>query len=248
MNFLSPLEQFELIILKPIKLNNWVDLSITTATLFLIFGILIIILFLFLSIKNSRLIPTKLQYLSENLYLFLIDLIKQQAGYKGLKYFPLFFTLFIIILSSNIIGLFPFAFTPTSHLIFTFFLAFSSNIALIFIGFYENGFSFLKLFVPKGGPAWLLPLIVVIEFLSYLLRTLSLSIRLFANMMAGHTLLHILASFSVAFLTTYPLFSIFPIILVVAVFLLELGIAFLQSYVFIVLLSIYLNDSFHPSH
>jgi ATP synthase subunit 6 len=248
MVILSPLEQFELIILKPLKLTNIIDLSITTATLFLILGVSIILVLFSLSLRNARLVPTKLQYLTESIYLFLIDLIKQQTGQKGVIFLPLFFSIFIIILSSNVIGLFPFAFTPTSHLIFTFFLAFSCNMALIIIGFKEHGLRFLKLFVPKGGPKWLLPLIVVIEVLSYLLRTLSLSIRLFANMMAGHTLLHILASFSVSFLTFYPVLSIFPLALVLAVFFLELGIAFLQAYVFIVLLSIYLNDSFHPSH
>ena len=117
------------------------------------------------------------------------------------------------------------------------------------IGFKENGISFLKLFVPKGGPIWLIPLIVVIEFISYLLRTFSLSIRLFANMMAGHTLLHILASFTLGFIEAgYTIASVIPFIIILAVVVLELGIAFLQAYVFLILLSIYLNDSFHPSH
>jgi len=148
-----------------------------------------------------------------------------------------------------LIGLIPFAFTPTSHLVFTFSLALTCNLAFIIIGFKENGFKFLNLFVPKGGPLWLLPLIVVIEFVSYLLRTFSLSIRLFANMMAGHTLLHILSSFVTAFIKAgYLMYGIFPILLVVAVLVLELAIAFIQAYVFIVLLCIYLNDAFHPSH
>jgi ATP synthase subunit 6 len=244
----SPLEQFELFILRPIIVNDWLDLSITNAGLFLIIGCFIALFILSYSVEDARLIPTKTQFLSESLFSFLVDIIKQQAGNKGLKYFPLFFSIFILILSSNLIGLFPFAFTPTSHLALTFFLALSCNIALIFIGFYENGLSFLKLFVPKGGPAWLIPLIVLIEFLSYLLRTFSLSIRLFANMMAGHTLLHILSSFCVVFLNNSPILTIFPFILVLAVIILELGIAFLQAYVFVVLLSIYLNDSLHPSH
>lgn len=248
MIFLSPLEQFELFVLKPIIINGWLDVSVTNAGLFLLIGSLASLVALVYSTSDTRLIPTKPQFLTESLFSFLVDVIKQQCGPKGLPYLPLFFSIFIIVLSSNIIGLFPFAFTPTSHLAFTFFLALSCNIALILIGFYGHGLNFLKLFVPKGGPAWLIPLIVVIEVLSYLLRTFSLSIRLFANMMAGHTLLHILSSFCVAFLNTAPLFSIFPLILVLAVIGLELGIAFLQAYVFVVLLAIYLNDSLHPSH
>lgn len=162
---------------------------------------------------------------------------------------PLFFAIFLTILFSNLIGLLPFAFTPTGHLAFTLTLALSCNLAIIIIGFYENGLGFLQLFVPKGGPKFLIPLIVVIEVLSYLLRTLSLSIRLFANMMAGHTLLHILASFITAFLKSgHALIAFFPLLLVIAVIALELGIAFLQAYVFTILLTIYLNDSFHPSH
>jgi ATP synthase subunit 6 len=248
MILLSPLEQFELFVLRPIIINDWLDVSLTNASLFLIFGIGLSLTALCYSINEARLIPTRSQFLTESLFSFLVDVVKQQAGVKALKYFPLFFSIFVIVLSCNIIGLFPFAFTPTSHLALTFFIALSCNIALILIGFYEHGLSFLKLFVPKGGPAWLMPLIVVIEFLSYLLRTFSLSIRLFANMMAGHTLLHILSSFCVAFLYASPILALFPIVLVLAVIALELGIAFLQAYVFVVLLSIYLNDSLHPSH
>jgi F-type H+-transporting ATPase subunit a len=248
MKLFSPLEQFELFVFKPIIINGWLDVSITNASLFLVLGSFTTLFFLIYSVEDTRLIPTRPQFLTEILFTFVVDVVKQQCGKKGLPFLPLIFSLFIIVLSSNLIGLFPFAFTPTSHLAFTFFLALSCNIALIIIGFYFNGLKFLKLFVPKGGPAWLIPLIVIIELLSYLLRTFSLSIRLFANMMAGHTLLHILSSFCVAFLKASPILAIFPIIMVLAVFALELGIAFLQAYVFIVLLSIYLNDSLHPSH
>jgi ATP synthase subunit 6 len=248
MNLNSPLEQFELFVLRPVIINGWYDISLTNGSLFLILGSITALVALLYSVSESRLIPTRPQFLTESLFGFLVDLVKQQCGPRGLDYLPLFFSIFVIVLSSNVIGLFPFAFTPTSHLAFTFFLALSCNIALIFIGFYEHGFRFLKLFVPKGGPAWLIPLIVVIEVLSYLLRTFSLSIRLFANMMAGHTLLHILSSFCVAFLSASPILAFFPMVLVLAVIGLELGIAFLQAYVFVVLLSIYLNDSLHPSH
>lgn len=247
MHLFSPLEQFELFVLKPIQIRGYSDISITNASLFLCLAIFITLFILIYSTKYSRLVPTRVQFLTEALFSFLFSTMKQQCGSLGLKYFPLLFSIFILVLASNIIGLFPFAFTPTSHLIFTFFLALSCNLGLLLIGFYEHGLSFLQLFVPKGGPKWLLPLIVVIEFFSYSIRTFSLSIRLFANMLAGHTLLHILASFCVALLAS-PLLSIIPFILVLAVIVLELGIAFLQAYVFFVLLSIYLNDSIHPSH
>src|SRR5207249_1850469 len=144
---------------------------------------------------NARLLPTSFQNLVESFYLFPLLIIEQQAGHKGLRYFPIFFIIFFLILFSNLLGLVPFAFAPTSHLVITFSLAFTCNIAFIIIGFKENGLPFLRLFIPNGSPRFLLPIIIIIEFISYLLRTFSLSIRLFANIMAGHTLMHILASF-----------------------------------------------------
>jgi len=245
----SPLEQFELFVLKPYSYQGLFETSFTNATIFLFFAAGLVLLLFTLALRNPGIVPIRIQIIVEIIYHFMVGIIKQQAGAKGLRYLPLFAAFFLIILFSNLVGLIPFAFTPTSHLAFTLTLALSCNIAMVFIGFYENGKDFLKLFVPKGGPAWLIPLIVVIEFLSYLLRTLSLSIRLFANMMAGHTLLHILSSFVVAFINSgHLVLSVFPFILVMAVVVLEIGIAFLQAYVFTILLCIYLNDSFHPSH
>lgn len=248
MFFYSPLEQFEIKALQPIIIYGY-DLSITNATLGLFAAFGVFLLFFFFSFSRVKIYPKFFQYLAEQVIDFLVTTVKQQAGIEGLRYFPVFFSIFFIILFSNLVGLIPFVFTPTSHIVFTFSLALTCNLAFIFIGFHLHGLSFLKLFVPAGSPSWLLPLIVVIEFVSYLLRTFSLSIRLFANMMAGHTLLHILSSFVVAFIKSgYFAISLFPFILVLAVIGLELGIAFLQAYVFIVLLCIYLNDSFHPSH
>jgi F-type H+-transporting ATPase subunit a len=207
---LSPLEQFELIILRNTYLYHLFDISLTNAFLFLLIAISLTSSFLFFGIFRARIIPRRLQTICETLYLFIADIVKQQAGPTAVKYIPLFFVIFLLILASNLIGLLPFAFTPTSHLAITFTLALSCNLGLVIIGFKEHGFKFLKLFVPKGGPKWLLPLIVIIEFISYLLRTFSLSIRLFANMMAGHTLLHILASFVTGFLNTgYIILALF---------------------------------------
>jgi len=248
MFFFSPLEQFEIIIVKPFRFAGY-DFSITNAVLSLFITFLLYLTFFYFGFLRARLVPTSLQTICESFCFFIAAIIKQQAGSRGLRYYPIFFVIFFIILFANLIGLVPFAFTPTSHLCLSFSLALTCNVAFIIIGFKENGLPFLRLFVPQGSPLLLLPLIVVIEFISYLLRTFSLSIRLFANIMAGHTLMHILASFVTAFLKAgFVSFSIFPFIIVLAVCLLEIGIGFLQACVFIILLSIYLNDSLHPQH
>jgi ATP synthase subunit 6 len=248
MVFTSPLEQFNVFPLIPIVVLGR-DLSFSNGSLALTLVGLTFWLMFSQIIHHLHKFPRKFQYLAELVYTFIAGIVRQQSGNKGLRYFPVFFSIFFLILFSNLLGLIPFAYTPTANLCITLSLALSCNLAFVIIGFRENGLSFLKLFVPKGGPKFLLPLIVVIEFASYLLRTFSLSIRLFANMMAGHTLLHILSSFVVAFVNSpYFIFSVFPFLLVLTVLALELGIAFLQAYVFLILLFIYLNDSLHPFH
>jgi F-type H+-transporting ATPase subunit a len=249
MSLLSPLEQFELIIISSGFLSPILDNSFTQATLYLLIAVFLIISVLFVGILRSQLVPTRLQILCESLYLFVVNILIQQAGPRAVKFMPLIFGIFLLILSCNLIGLLPFAFTPTAHLLITFTLAFSCNVGLLLIGFWWNGLKFLLILVPKGGPIWLLPLIVVIEFISYLLRTFSLSIRLFANMMAGHTLLHILTMFASGLAAAgFKGLTFLPFILVIAVVILEIAIAFIQAYVFLMLLAIYLNDSIHPSH
>jgi len=200
MIFNSPLEQFDILILYPLTIKG-IDFSITQTTIFLWIALFHFFFFFFFGLFQAHLIPLPLQTLCEQSYLFITSMVKQQVGAIGLRYFPLLFVIFFLILFSNLIGLIPFAFTPTSHIALTFSVALSCNIAFVIIGFKENGLSFLNLFVPKGGPKWLFPIIVMIEFVSYLLRTFSLSIRLFANIMAGHTLLHILSSFVSSFFT-----------------------------------------------
>lgn len=247
--FFSPLEQFEIRILLPIKISNFLDFSITNSVLYMFLAAIVGFGILYLSGYKAKIIPSKLQVIVEFFYKFVLDMVKQQAGEEGYKYFPLIFTTFIFILFSNLIGLIPLGFTPTAHVSVTFALAFSFNLSLVFLGFIKNGFAFLKLFIPSGAPLILMPLIIVIEVVSYCLRTFSLSIRLFANMMAGHTLLHILSSFVLMFMnSSLMIFALLPFILVLAVFVLEFGIAFLQAYVFTILVCIYLNDSLHPGH
>jgi F-type H+-transporting ATPase subunit a len=178
-----------------------------------------------------------------------VGVTKQQAGIRGEFLAPFLGAFFIYILTSNLIGLVPFSFAITAQLAVTLSMALTVNIGFFILGFYKNKITFLKLFVPSGVPSGVLPLIVVIEVVSYLLRTFSLSVRLFANIMAGHTLLHILASFVVRFITneSYVLAAL-PGALVLAVTALEFAIAFLQAYVFLVLCSIYYNDALHPAH
>jgi ATP synthase subunit 6 len=174
--------------------------------------------------------------------------MKEQTRGSAANFFPLLFLLFVIIAFSNCIGLFPFAFTVTSQLAVTFTISLSFNLGFLFLGIFLHGFQFFKLFVPSGVPTVLLPLIVIIEVVSYSIRTFSLAIRLFANMMAGHTLLHILSTFSLQLIKLSCFFIIVPVVFILIVYLLELGIAFIQAYVFTILLCIYSNDSYHPSH
>lgn len=183
----------------------------------------------------------------EMLYDFVFDMMRQTGNYpKGVSFFPIFFTVFFLVLVLNVVGLFPFGFTVTGHIVVTFFLAMSFNMSFLILGFQKHGLYFLKLFVPSGVPKVLLPLIIVIELVSYFIRTFSLSLRLFANMMAGHTLLQILSGFVLVLASVigfFSLFSVIPFLLVFAVTGLEIAIAFIQAYVFTILLFIYLNDS-----
>lgn len=242
---LSPLEQFEIIVLRPLVL--FFDFSITNTSLYLFFVAFLLIFIIFFSLSSNSFVPGHWQLTVENFYDFLFDMLRQTGNFpKGLPFFPVFVTIFFLVLSLNLIGLLPFGFTVTSHIIVTFFLAFSFNLSFFILGFQKHGLYFLKLFVPSGVPKVLLPLIVVIEVVSYFIRTFSLSLRLFANMMAGHTLLQILSGFVLALggvVGLLSFFSVVPFFLVLAVTALEIAIAFIQAYVFTILLFIYLNDS-----
>jgi len=181
-------------------------------------------------------------------YMFIASITSRHCGLEGLMYFPLFVITFIFVLFMNFYGLLPFGFTLTGQLIVPVVLAVSFNLFFFLNGFERHGLKFLMVFVPKGVPAFLLPLVVLIEIISYLLRSFSLSVRLFANMMAGHTLLYILSSFVVSLLKITFLCALIPLLLVFAVSFLEIGIAFLQAYVFVVLLSIYVTNTLDPQH
>jgi len=246
--FNSPLEQFEVYILKLITVAGY-DFSITNATITCFFIALILTLISSIYIRSLYIIPTRLQYIIESIYFFVIDMIKQQLGFKGLMFFPVIFYIFIFILISNLYGLIPYGFVITGHIIITLYIALTFNISFLIRTIYLNHIYTYMLFIPKGISKGLLPLIFIIELISYMLRTLSLSIRLFANMMAGHILLYTVSSFFISFITiNYILASIFTIILIFLICLLELAICFIQAYVFALLITIYFNDTFTKFH
>jgi len=246
----TPLEQFEINVLISLVITQLgLDLSLTTLSISCIFLVVVTILFLSTGVYRATLVPNYWQVSVESVYEFVFEMLRQQAGLRGQIYFPLLFTTFFYILISNLLGLTPYAVTITAYIAVTFTLALSFNIGFLLLGIFENKLGFLKLFIPSDAPVVLVPLITVIEIVSYIIRTFSLSLRLFANMMAGHTLLHILSSFVLKFIEMkYYFISFFPFILVVMIVVLELGIAFLQAYVFVILLCIYMNDAFHPGH
>lgn len=211
--------------------------------------LLVVILFLFLPIVNNLvLIPNNWQIFLENLYKFVINILDTQVGKEAQRFFPYVFVVFIFILTSNMLGMTLFSFTLTSHILVTFTLGVSSFIGLTILGFFLQKLSFLNLFLPKGIPSALIPILVVVEIISYTSRALSLSIRLFANLMSGHTLLHILAFFSSKLFKVKYLVGLLSFLLILAIVVLEFCIAILQAYVFTILICIYLNDSFHAAH
>jgi F-type H+-transporting ATPase subunit a len=240
----SPLEQFKIERLFEVRIGG-VDASFTNSALFMLIAILAITAFLLIATRQRALVPTRLQSMAELSYEFVANMIRDNVGTAGMKYFPFIFSLFMFILFCNLIGMIPFTFTVTSHIIVTFAMALVVFIGVTIIGFARHGLHFLKFFVPAGVPMALLPLLVVIEVLSYLIRPVSLSVRLFANMTAGHTMLKVFGGFVVML---GILGGWAPLAFVVALTGLEVGIAILQAYVFTILTCIYLNDAVNMSH
>jgi F-type H+-transporting ATPase subunit a len=235
----SPLEQFA--IRRVIDLHiGGLDISITNSSIMMAIAVLLVTAFLTLSMTGAALVPGRWQSMAELAYEFVAKMVRDNVGQEGMGYFPFIFTLFMFILFCNLLGLIPYSFTATSHIIVTFALAAVVFIGVTIIGFVRHGAHFLKLFVPSGVPIFLLPLIVVIEIISYLTRPISLSVRLFANMMAGHTMLKVFAGFVVGL---GVLLGWAPLAFITALTALELLIAILQAYVFAILSCIYLNDA-----
>ena len=241
----NPMQQFTVHRIGPeIKISS-IDLSFTNASLFMVISATIIILFLFLGSKEKKIIPGKLQLIAEIFYTFVAKMISDTAGSKAKPYFPLIFSLFMFVLFCNMVGMLPYSFTVTSHIIVTLIMALFIFIAVTIIGFIKHGFKYLSIFVPSGVPTVLLPLITIIEIISYLSRPVSLSVRLFANMMAGHTMLKVFGGFVVSL---GILGGWLPLSFSVALTGLEILVAFLQAYVFAILTCIYLNDALNLHH
>jgi len=242
---LNPMHQFEVYRIGPeINLGN-INLSFTNASLFMLLSAITIIIFLFLGTKKKLLIPSKIQVITEMSYSFVAKMISDTAGSKAKPFFPFIFTLFMFVLFCNMIGMLPYSFTVTSHIIVTLVLAVVVFIGVTIIGFIKHGIKYLELFIPKGVPIVLLPLIVIIEIISYLSRPVSLSVRLFANMMAGHTMLKVFGGFVISL---GLLGGWLPLGFSVALTGLEILVAFLQAYVFAILTCIYLNDAINLHH
>ena len=241
----NPMQQFTVKRIGPEINIAGVDLSFTNASLFMVISATVIILFLFLGSKEKKIIPNKLQLIAEMSYTFVAKMISDTAGSKARPYFPFIFSLFMFVLFCNMVGMLPYSFTVTSHIIVTLIMALFIFVAVTIIGFIKHGFKYLTIFVPKGVPVVLLPLITIIEIISYLSRPVSLSVRLFANMMAGHTMLKVFGGFVVSL---GILGGWLPLSFSVALTGLEILVAFLQAYVFAILTCIYLNDALNLHH
>mgnify|MGYP006394655021 FL=1 len=241
----NPMHQFIVYRIGPeISLGN-IDISFTNASLFMIISALAIISVFFAGTRRKAVIPTKIQLLTELSYTLVSKMISDTAGSKAKPYFPFIFSLFMFVLFCNMLGMLPYSFTVTSHIIVTFALAAVIFIGVTIIGFANHGVGYLKLFIPSGVPVVLLPLIVIIEIISYLARPVSLSVRLFANMMAGHTMLKVFGGFVISL---GIIGGWLPLSFTVALTGLEILIAFLQAYVFAILTCIYLNDALNLNH
>jgi F-type H+-transporting ATPase subunit a len=225
--------------------------AFTNSALFMVLTVGLIIIYLLGSTASRSVVPSRAQVVSELLYDFVANMVRGAAGSEGMKFFPFVFCLFMFVLVANMFGMIPFFFTVTSHIIVTFALAMLVFVVVVGYGLYRNGFKFLKLFVPAGVPAYVLPIVVPIEVVSFLSRPISHSVRLFANVLAGHITVKVFAGFimslgSLGFLGF--LGASLPLFMTIAITALEFLVAALQAYVFAVLTAMYINDAIHPSH
>lgn len=237
---LHPLAQFTVERILPLRVGQ-IDVSFTNAALMMAIIVCLITALIVFGTRRASLVPGRLQSVAEISYEFVADMVESNVGPEGLPYFPFVFSLFMFILFSNLLGLIPYSFTVTGQIIVTFALALTVFIGVTIIGFIKHGLHFLRFFVPEGVPIVLLVILVPIEVLSYFIRPFTLSIRLFANMLAGHTMLGIFAGFA----AIIGIFAIFPIAIDVVLLALELLVATLQAYVFAILSCLYLNDAIH---
>ncbi len=248
-NAIDPIHQFEIQRIIPLKIFG-VDASFTNSSLFMVIILAAISILMLYGTRARSVVPGRLQSAAEMAYEFVASTVRSTAGEHGMKFFPFVFTLFMFVLFSNVIGLIPYTFTVTSQIAVTFALAALVILTVIVYGFYKNGIHFLNLFVPSGVSPILLPFLVLIEVISFVSRPISLSIRLFANMLAGHITLKVFAGFVVMLIGAgawAPLATL-PVAAIVLLTAFELLVAVLQAYVFAILTCVYLNDAIHPGH
>lgn len=245
----DPINQFQIQKIVPITAFG-VDVSITNSTVFMAIAVTAVIALMVYGTRAKAIVPGRVQAAAEVLYEFVADTVRSSAGREGMKFMPLVFSLFMFVLFANVIGIIPYTFTTTSHIIVTFALALLVFLVVLVYGFSRHGLRFLGLFVPGGVPGYVLPLVVLIEVISFLSRPISLSVRLFANMLAGHITLKVFAGFVGSLLAAgaWGLLSPLPLAMTIALTALELLVAVLQAYVFTILTCIYLNDALHPGH
>ena len=236
----SPVEQFTLKPLVPLQVGG-LDLSFTNSSMWMAITVIGVTAFLTLSMRGGRLVPGRWQSMAEMSYEFIANMLRENVGSEGRRYFPFIFTLFLFILFGNLFGMIPFAYTFTSQIIVTFAMAITIFIGVTVIGLVRHGLHFFSLFVPSGTPLVMAPLLVPIEIISYFVRPVSLSVRLFANMMAGHTMMKVFGGFAVLM----GVLGVAPVALLVALTGFEILVAFLQAYVFTVLTCLYLHDAIH---
>ncbi len=239
----SPVEQFKLKPLVPIEIGG-VDLSFTNSALFMALAVAAVAVFLIQSMRGRHLVPNRWQSMAELSYEFIANMVRENVGSDGRPYFPFIFALFMFILLGNLLGMVPYSYTFTSQIIVTFALAITVFIGVTLVAIVRHGVHFLTFFFPAGAPIYMAPLLIPIEILSYLSRPVSLSVRLFANMMAGHTMMKVFGSFVVAL----GIFGVAPMLVLVALTGFEILVAVLQAYVFTILTCIYLRDALHLHH
>jgi F-type H+-transporting ATPase subunit a len=249
---MDPIHQFNIVNL--FSLGRWgnTEIAFTNSAAFMLVAIAALSLFLIGGTAGARNVPTRLQSAAELSYEFVADMVRSTAGSEGMRFFPFVFTIFMFVLTLNMLGLIPYAFTVTSHIIITAALAVTVFLTVLLYGLFRHGLHFFNLFVPKGVPIYILPLIVFIEVLSFISRPISHSVRLFANMLAGHIALKVFAGFIILLGGALGAIGwaggVLPFAMIIALTALEMLVAFLQAYVFAILTCIYLNDAIHPGH
>ena len=243
----SPVEQFTIRPLLHLELLG-LDVSFTNSALFMLLAVLISCSYLLLAMRKREMVPGRLQASAEMLYEFVSDMVRSNAGKEGRPFFPFVFTLFVFILFGNMLGMVPYSYTFTSQIVVTFTMAATVFIGVTLVGLIKHGLHFFSFFVPPGAPKALIPFLVVIEVISYFVRPVSLSVRLFANMLAGHTMLKVFAGLAVMISGAGGLAvsgSLFPLLALIGLTGLEFLVAGLQAYVFTILTCMYLNDALH---